>query len=290
MEKDKESYKTLPIPDKIDFVTDFLYNNLLGRALLSLLIKPIVSKPAGFILNSPGTKFFIDGFIKQNNIKIDEYENVKYKSFNDFFIRKIKPELRPLPDNKHDLFAPCDGKLTAYPITKDSVFHVKHTRYTVASLLQDKKLAAEFTNGTALIFRLTPDDYHRYVYVDDAEILCRKNIKGVLHTVRPIPQLRYKVFSENAREYELMQTENFGKTVQMEVGALFVGRITNHKAANKIKRGDEKGMFEFGGSTVIMLFQDKSVTLDKTIYENTEQNKETIVKMGCKIGEKACLA
>jgi phosphatidylserine decarboxylase len=147
-------------------------------------------------------------------------------------------------------------------------------------------LADEFMGGVCLIFRLTTDDYHRYVYIDNGESISRKKIKGVLHTVRPIAHQRYKVFVQNTREYEVMQTENFGKVIQVEVGALFVGRITNHKTGLSFKRGDEKGMFEFGGSTVIMLFQKDSIQLDDAIYENTRQNKETIVKMGYTVGNK----
>jgi phosphatidylserine decarboxylase len=114
-----------------------------------------------------------------------------------------------------------------------------------------------------------------------------KRIDGVLHTVRPISSKLYNVYAQNTREYTVMQTKNYGKVIQMEVGALFVGRITNHKRTGPFQRGDEKGMFEFGGSTVVMLFQKDRISVDEAIYINTEQNKETIVKMGDKIGEKA---
>jgi len=136
-----------------------------------------------------------------------------------------------------------------------------------------------------LIFRLTPDDYHRYCYIDNGEILHRKKINGALHTVRPVAYQHYNVFCENSRDYTVMQTTNFGKVIQIEVGALFVGKITNHDD-DAAKRGAEKGMFQFGGSTIIMLFQKDTVTIDEAIYENTRNHKETIVKMGYKIGEK----
>lgn len=278
-------YETNEISYKDNIALNFLYNSLPGRVLLNLLVKTTVSGFFGFLMDCPASRFFIRSFVKRNNINMKEYKDVRYISFNDFFTREIKKGLRPFPDNAHDVAAPCDGKLTAYPITVDSVFYIKNSMYDVAGLLQDKILAGEFTNGVCLIFRLTPDDYHRYSYIDEGEIVYHKRIKRVLHTVRPISHRRYNVYVQNSREYTVMQTRDFGKVIQMEVGALFVGRITN-LAAGSFHRGDEKGVFEFGGSTIVMLFQKDAITIDDAIYKNTQQNKETIVRMGYKIGEK----
>jgi len=279
-------YEAIEISGKDDFIVSFLYNNFIGRIFLKALIKPSVSKFAGSILDKGFTKIFINNFIKRNNINIEEYQNVKYISFNDFFSRQIKKELRLYTDNQYHVLSPCDGKLTIYPITKDGVFHIKNSVYTIADLLQDEKLADEFLEGECLIFRLTKDDYHRYSYIDNGESIYRKTIDGVLHTVRPIAQNKYKIYIQNSREYEVMQTKNFGKVIQMEVGALFVGRIKNYYLKTVFNRGDEKGMFEFGGSTIILLFQNGKIKPNKTICDNTLNNKETIVKMGQKIGEK----
>ena len=281
-----EELETIEISHNDSLTVNFLYKSFLGRILLKFLVKPAVSKFAGFMLDRSFTRVFIRGFVKRNKINMEEYQDIKYKSFNDFFFRKIKNELRPFPDNENDLSSPCDGKLTAYKITADGVFNIKNSIYTIEDLLQDKKLSDEFLEGLCMIFRLTTDDYHRYAYIDNGQSIYRKKINGVLHTVRPIALNRYKVFIQNAREYEVMQTDHFGRVIQMEVGALFVGRIKNHEIKQSFKRKEEKGMFEFGGSTVIMLFKNNTVTLDKTIYENTLNNKETIVKMGQKIGEK----
>ena len=280
------TFETVEMLDADSIAISFLYKTIPGRVILKLLIRPTVSKLAGSILKSPATRIFISGFVKRNSINMEEYQNARYRSFNDFFIREIREEFRPFPENKHDVATPCDGKLTAHPITTDSVFHIKNSKYSVCDLLQDSQLAADYTDGVCLIFRLTPDDYHRYSFIDDGEIIDRKRIKGILHTVRPIAHQRCSVFCRNSREYTVIQTTNFGKIVQIEVGAIFVGRITNYNDCREIKRGGEKGMFQFGGSTVIMLFQKGAITVDDAIYENTIQNKETKVRMGCKIGEK----
>ena len=276
--------ETVEISDADNAAIGFFYNTIPGRILLKLLIRTTISKLAGAFLRSPASRIFIKGFIKQNNIDMEEFRDAEYKSFDEFFIREIKYGYRPLSENENDLIAPCDGKLTAYSITADSVFYIKRSMYSVEDLLQDKKLADEFSDGVCMIFRLTPDDYHRYIYIDDGEILNQKRIKGVLHTVQPIAYQRMDVFCQNTREYAVIQTGNFGKIIQMEVGALFVGRISNHGKSLNVKRGEEKGMFRFGGSTVILLFKKDSVAIDDTIYENTLQNKETIIKMGCKAG------
>ena len=271
---------------KDNLALNFLYNSLLGRVLLHLLVKTTVSRFFGFLMDRSISRFLIRSFVKRYHINMKEYKDVKYISFNDFFAREIKKELRPFPDNPYELAAPCDGKLMAYPITADSVFYIKNSMYDVGELLQDKILASEFINGVCLIFRLTPEDYHRYSYIDDGEITYHKKIKGVLHTVQPISQQRFNIYVQNSREYTVMQTINFGKVIQMEVGALFVGRITNHLTGGAFKRGDEKGMFEFGGSSIVMLFQKNSITIDDAIFKNTQQNIETRVQLGYKIGEK----
>ena len=279
-------YETIEITNKDNMAVRFLYNTVPGRLLLGLLIKTPVSKLAGSVLGSRASRVLIRGFVKRNNIKMEEFKDVRYRSFNDFFTREIDMQRRPFPNNEQDLAAPCDGKLSAYPIAEDSVFHIKNSTYSVSDLLQDENLAAEYLGGTCLIIRLTPDDYHRYSYIDDGEVLQQKKIRGKLHSVRPISQHKVNVFTQNSREFALMQTKNFGKVVQMEVGALFVGRITNNSNVSEIRRGVEKGMFQFGGSTVIMLFQPGSVKLDEAIRENTLRDKETIVRMGHKIGER----
>ena len=278
-------YKTSLIPERESAAVSFLYCTIPGRLLLKLLVKPSVSKLAGFFMNRRVSTIFVKSFIKRNNIQMEEYVETEYKSFNDFFTRQVKKEHRPLPTGAADFFAPCDGKLTAYTITDDSKFKIKNSVYDVFDMLDDKTPACEYINGVCLIFRLTPDDYHRFFYIDNGEIEYHKKIKGVLHTVRPISHARFKVYSQNAREFTVMRTEHFGKVIQLEIGALFVGRIINHSTSGPFFRGEEKGMFQFGGSTVIILLQKDTVVIDDAIFTNTRRNEETVVRMGQKIGK-----
>lgn len=278
-------FSTLDISEKDTAGVNFLYHTAPGRCLLRLLICPGVSRALGAFLDTGLSRHLVDPFVKHTKLDLSDYPAVSYRSFNDFFTRRVRPGCRAIEENPASLIAPCDGKLTAYTITEDAVFSIKHSSYALKDLLQDVSLAKEFEGGTCLIFRLTPDDFHRYSFPDDGRILSSKAIPGVLHTVRPIAFRRYPVYLENAREYAVLETAHFGKVVQMEVGALFVGRIVNHPLTG-FARGQEKGKFEFGGSTVIVLLQKGEAAIDNEILENTRQNKESLVRLGVAIGRK----
>ena len=136
-----------------------------------------------------------------------------------------------------------------------------------------------------MIFRLTVDDYHRYCYVADGIKEDNVFIQGVLHTVNPLANDYFPIYKENSREYSILHTKEFGDIVMMEVGALLVGKIVNHHRKYRVLRGQEKGYFEFGGSTVVLLVKKNTVQIDADILENSAQNIETVVKFGEKIGE-----
>lgn len=264
----------------------FLYKNILGRLLLKVITRPTISKIAGWFMDSRASKIGIKKFIKKNNIDVNEYEEKKYKSYNDFFTRKIKDGYRKIDMNKNSLIAPCDSKLTVYKINENSIFSIKNSYYKVEDLLKNKKLANKYKDGYCLIFRLCVDDYHRYCYIDNGVKTANKFIEGVLYTVRPIALERYNIYKENSREYTELKTENFGDVVQVEVGATMVGRIKNHHQEYNFTKGEEKGMFLFGGSTIVLLIEKDKVKIDKEIIENTNSGYETIVKIGEKIGTK----
>lgn len=271
--------------DGQDRILGILYKTMPGRLLLKGLTAPAISKAAGAFLSTRLSCVLIAPFIRNNHIDMTQYEPVKYKSYNDFFTRKIKAKLRPVDMEANHFISPCDSKLTVYPVTEDGRFTIKHTPYTVESLLQNKKLAKEYEGGYAMVFRLTVDDYHRYCYVCDGNKEDNVVIPGVLHTVNPIANDYFPIYKENSREYSILHTKEFDDIVMMEVGALLVGRIVNHHRKFKVFRGQEKGYFEFGGSTVVLLVKKDTVKIDADILENSAQGIETVVKYGEKIGE-----
>lgn len=269
-------------PPKDGAMLRFLYRRALGRCLLRLLISRPLSKAAGAYLSSRFSKWHIKKFVRNNSINLNDFESDNFRSFNDCFCRKIKDGKRPL---EQGLISPCDGLLSVYNIENGLVLPIKQSEYSVADLLEDDELAREFDGGTVLVFRLCVNHYHRYSYFDDGVKGENKFIKGCLHTVRPIALSRYPVFMQNCREMTVMETANFGKAVQIEVGAMLVGKIANLHGSGPIKRGEEKGMFLYGGSTVVLLLQKDAAKLPDELYENTRLGLETPVRMGQKIGE-----
>lgn len=264
-----------------------LYGSAAGRMLLKPLTAPCVSRLAGWLLSTRASCVLIKPFVRSNGIDMSQYLPEKYASYNDFFIRKIRPELRPVDEDPLHLISPCDSKLTVLPISKDGRFCLKHTEYTAASLLRDEALARSYEGGLALIFRLTVDDYHRYCYIADGEKTGNRRIPGVLHTVNPIANDHYPIYKENTREFTTLRTKNFGDVIMMEVGALLVGRIVNHHQQAQVKRGQEKGFFRFGGSTVVVLLKAGAAEIDEDILRNSREGIETVVRFGEKIGRAA---
>jgi phosphatidylserine decarboxylase len=263
---------------------NFLYKNIFGRIILKVANKRFVSNIGGYYLSRKRSTKYIKNFVKDNNIDMSEYEDVEYVSFNDFFSRKIKDCKRKFSKDSNDFCSPSDSKLLVYKI-ENQEFTIKSKKYTLERILRDENLAKEYKNGYFLVFRLSVDDYHRYSYIDNGTMLSKKEIKGVFNTVAPIAFDKHKVYEENHRMYEVLDTENFGKIVQMEVGALMVGRIVNHEKRN-FTRGEEKGYFLFGGSTIVILVKENIIKIDKDILENSKNNIETRVKLGERIAKR----
>lgn len=270
--------------DTQDKALAFLYQTRIGRGMLSVLIKPRISIVAGKFLDSSTSRWIIGPFMKKSGIDLSEYEMSDYRSFNEFFTRKIKPECRKIDWEKTHLIAPCDSKLSVYPISQGSRFVIKDTEYSMESLLRSRKLAKHYEGGQLLVFRLAVDDYHRYCYVDDGLKSKNYRIPGVFHTVNPLANDVYPIYKENTREFSILKSQNFGRILIMEVGALLVGRIVNYHERKEVKRGKEKGRFEFGGSTVILCLEKNRAVIDEDILLNSSRGIETIVKMGEKIG------
>ena len=267
----------------------FLYKTVPGRMLLKLLVQPGVSKAAGRFLSSRLSKWMVPYYIRKNKIDLSDIEIPPkgFSSFNDFFTRKRRT--RDGAFSCEGLISPCDGFLTPVKIRENTIFSIKHTEYSLKDLLRDEDLAGKFQDGRALVFRLTPANYHRYCYAANGRVLLHKKIQGMLHCVRPIALRNVPVFTQNSREYTMMKTEKFGTMIQMEIGALLVGKIRNHDSAfkiNEVEAGEEKGWFEFGGSTIVLLVQKDKIRLLEGFYDRQNQDGEIPVRMGEMIAKK----
>ncbi len=281
----KRNGDILPKNESRKSLLDLLYNTIGGNIALKGLTSPVVSNAAGAFCNSRLSIELIPAFIKKANIDLTDYQPGYYRSFNDFFTRKMRPEARPIDMTPNTLISPCDSKLTVYKIDEDSIFEIKGVSYHTDEFLKSEGLAKKYNGGYFCIFRLEVDDYHRYIYFDSGSKSRNRHINGIYHTVNPTALDTADIYRENTREYTILHTENFGNVIQCEVGAMLVGKISNlHMDKHSFKRGDEKGMFEYGGSTIVLMFQKDTVSFDEDILKNTADGYETVVKMGESIG------
>ena len=258
---------------------NFLYNTKRGRFLLKYIVaKPFFSKLRGLYQRSIFSKKDIKPFIEKYNVDMQGFNIKEYRTFNDFFKRK---KGLIIEGSKDILISPADAKLFIYDITDDLRFDVKKSNYSLSEITGDAWLSKQFKGGKCLVFRLCVSDYHRYINIDTGELKEVTRIEGELHTVRPISE-DYRVFSRNTRVVSVLDLDNLGKVVQIEVGALLIGCIRNNNQKYFIK-GEEKGYFEFGGSTIILLLKD-NVKIDEDIIEQINQGREVKVSIGERIG------
>lgn len=275
-----------------DTVTSFqdrllagLYGHAAGRLLLRPLVTPWFSELGGILLDTRLSALAVHPFVRAKHIDLSDCRKQSFFSYNDFFTRELLPEARPVCKLPGTWISPCDARLSVYPVTEDGRFWIKHTEYTAESLLKNKKLAHHFLGGTLWLYRLCVDDYHRYIYPAGGVKSENIRIPGVFHTVNPVANDHYPIYKENTREYCLLRTEEFGTVLMMEVGAMLVGKIENHqKEPGPVRRGQEKGNFAFGGSTILLMTQKGKVVPDEVFAKNTALGRETKVRLGQRTG------
>ena len=263
-------------------IVKYMYENKSGRILLKILSTRVVANIVRGFMKTFFSIPYKNKIIKKYNINMDLYEDRKYLCYNSFFIRKLK-ELK-FDSDKDSFISPAESKLLVLKLDKDAKLDIKGSSYTLEEILENE-IYKEYEKGYALIFRLEETNYHRYIFIDDGRREVYNHIKGKLHTVQPIAYKRYKVFHENTREWTVLHTKNFGDVIHMEVGAMNIGRISNN-SNTLFKKGDEKGNFEFGGSTIILFVKDGIIEIDEDILENSKKFMETTVDIGEKVAKK----
>ena len=243
----------------------------------------------GWFADKPSSAKRIPKTIKQLGIDMGDYAipNGGFKTFNEFFTRRLKPYKRFFPPIGNVLGSPADCRLFAWQtLQKDLCIPVKGDRFTIAELLgkQHAPLANLFYDGSLCVCRLCPADYHRFHFPDDGRFFSYWPVKGKYNSVNPLAlNQNLNVFATNYREVALLDFVNFGQALFIEVGAFAVASITHTNNGPVFFRGEEKGFFSFGGSTIIMVFQHGHVIFDKDILAHTAQNIETLVKTGDRI-------
>ena len=257
-----------------------LYDTAPGRVLLKFAVHPAASRLYGLYQHSPLSRKNIRSFADTNGIDLSGWNADSFGSFNDFFIRRRVNHTYAASD---ELIAIADSRLTAYPVSEDLRLRIKHSDYTLREIVGEDMPLAPFSGGTCLVFRLAVQDYHRFVFPDSGRMVKTVSIPGELHTVRSISE-SYRVYARNHRVCTLLETEHFGSLLQIEVGAVMVGKIHNHPI-RQFSRLQEKGYFEFGGSTILLLVP-QDIVIDSDILEKTREGVETKVTLGEKIGKR----
>jgi phosphatidylserine decarboxylase len=182
----------------------------------------------------------------------------------------------------------AEARYLAWPKINDQLHYpVKGNFLNFDLMLANPKWSKIFDQGPMMIARLCPVDYHRFHYPDDGNVIEHWRVQGDLHSVNPLA-LKYKndIFCQNERVVSILKTQNFGHLAYIEVGATCVGKIIQSHAWEKsFKRGDEKGYFLFGGSTVILIGEKGKWLPSEDLLSNTQKEIETWVPIGTSVGE-----
>ncbi len=257
--------------------------------LLSAIVfrHALLSRMYGMYLDSSLSRRKIMPTIRTLRIDTSEFADPvdSFRSFNEFFIRRLRPECRPFDEARDCLVSPADGRVFVFPeIRRETVIPVKGVGFSVDHLLAGLDNGS-FHDGDVLVIRLCPADYHRFHFPCDGRIVASHDEGGTYHSVNPIAlACGLNIFCANKRTVTLIENAVFGRIAIVEVGAFGVGSIVQTCYKDYVNKMDEKGYFTFGGSTIILIFQKRRIRLSADLIEHSATGHETFVKVGSLIG------
>ena len=281
-----------------DKFIEWLYESTSGKTLSTLICKAPLSKFYGALQDFPLSQQKVAPFIKKFNIKMEDYlpedgrsEKSPYSTFNQFFIRRFRPGRRPIVQAPNEMAAFSEARYFGYEsVSDEETVPVKGFNLKPKALLANTKWEKTFEDGPLLLARLCPVDYHRYHYPDDGTIVDDYRVTGLYHSVNPLAlKSKQDILITNERHVTIIDTVNFGKLAYIEVGAICVGKIIQSKPLDKgraFARGEEKGYFLFGGSTVIVIGEKGKWKPSADILENTKKGMETYLHLGMTVATK----
>ncbi len=266
------------------------YGNPMGQIALNAFVKrPFFSAWYGRRMSTAKSAARVEPFIQQYELDPADFADSpeSYKSFNEFFFRKLNPDARPIDDDPNSITFPADGRHLGFNRASDidGVF-VKGQRFDLTQLLGNAGLAEKYADGALVLSRLCPVDYHRFHFPVTGSPSDTQTINGPLFSVSPIAlrkQLSY--LWENKRTITKVQTENLGTVLCMEIGATCVGSIhQTFTPGERVKKGDEKGYFAFGGSSTITIFEPNTVKLEDDLVDYSAEQTELYARIGSRMG------
>lgn len=268
----------------------FAYDNPVGRFAVWLAFRrAFFSWYYGRRMNDPRSDMQIIRFIGDYDIKVSDFVKspFEFKTFNEFFHRALKPESRPIEPGTGVAVFPADGRHLAFPdVDRADGFYVKGAKFNMEELLGDADLAGRLSGGSMLISRLCPSDYHRFHFPVAGIPGEPRPVRGSLYSVNPIALRRnINYLVRNKRFVTLVESALFGTVAMVEVGATNVGSIIQSFVPGRpVLKGEEKGLFAFGGSCVITVFARSRIVFDADIIRQSESCTETYARMGDRMG------
>lgn len=265
------------------------YQTTIGQLSVSLMLKrKFFSTICGWFASRPNSRKKILPFINKYGIKSDSFEKRpdEFLSFNEFFSRKLKPSARPISPRNNSISSPCDGRHLAFSNSNNlSTFFIKGEQLSADDLILDRSTAKKFHGGSVLISRLCLTDYHRFHFpfagIPEKTFLINGNYLSV-HPLALAGSL--STFLQNKRMSTIVHTEHCGDILMVEIGATGCGTICQTFTPDKqVLKGEEKGYFQFGGSTIITFFEPKKISFSEDLLMNTSRGLETYVLMGDEI-------
>lgn len=264
----------------------FLYGTRRGGLLTWLLAaRRPMSALYGRLQRAGRSRGQIERFAARLGIDPAEAEKTlgEYACLDEFFARRLRPGARPVDPDPAHVVSPADGRALAWEAFPPALT-VKRSRVSLAALVDEPALAAEFAGGPTLLVRLAPADYHRFHFPAEGVCGATRVLAGGLHSVHPIALAAGAPSLLNARTVTRLESDGFGPLLLIEVGAMLVGTIEQTYAPGRVARGAEKGTFHFGGSTVLVLARAGRVRWDDDLLASTADGIETLVRMGTRVG------
>ncbi len=263
----------------------WLYGTGRGRTVLrSFLLRP-VSRLYGRFADSFLSRLRVHKFVRKYDIELSDFEGRPYRTLNQLFTRRYRDGVRQFTTEQAAFPVPAEGRCLVYPDLRHDI-RVKGATLSAGQLLQDEQAGEAFQGGSALVVRLTGQDYHRIHFPVDCSVSSSWSVPGRLDSVHPhATRTKDNILLENRRDCCLLETENFGRIALAEVGGLLVGSIVQtFEQETGLTRGEEKSYFRFGGSTVVVLFQQDMIAFDEDLVQNSRRGLETWVPLGETIG------
>lgn len=267
-----------------------LFSRFFSKLFLPAIAKwPWFSKLYGYCQKMARSRKKIRPFIETYEVDETEFADPvdSFRSFNDFFIRKLKPSCRPIAEREDAAILPADGRYLVYPdLGKVPGFFVKGQEFALAPFLGSGILARRFQEGSMVMGRLCPSDYHRFHFPCDGYSHRAAAIPGSLFSVNPFAlRRRLSILWENKRFVTEIDSPQFGTVLYVEIGATAVGTVhQTYKPNGPIHKGEEKGYFSFGGSCVVLLFEKGRIQFEPDLILNSSKFLETRARFGEVLG------